>query len=212
MTLLKRCAVPAMKSEHSPRRQNRALRISGTVLLWLSLIGFVWIMGGAVAYGWLQHADHYGSTFAAFAKWYYVLAGGMTAAAVLYAFRRDLIAALLGIVSYVPMLGILLRAISIAEENGWTGQTEQSFGRNAATVWRNGMMWNAVPLLLLLLLTLTRFFSYEAAAQRKAKREAAESRPAPSVFDDPADPARGDSTADAPARQHSAENAADRVE
>ena len=110
------------------------------------------------------------------------LAGGMTAAVILYFCRKDLIAAILGTVCYIPMLCILLRAMQIAEQNGWSGQTEQRFGISAATVWRNACAPNVLTLLLLLALALTRYFSYDAAVQRRAKREAEDNAPAPSIL------------------------------
>lgn len=144
-------------------------------------------MGGAVAYGWLIHAGHYGAPFSALAKWYFACAGGMTIAVILYLCRRDLAAAILGTASWIPMLTVLLKAMHLAEINSWSGQTERSFARNASEVWRNGMMWNAVPLMLLLLLTLTRYFSYDAAVGRKKRRQKREARryaPAQSILED----------------------------
>ena len=170
----------------------------------LLLLLFVWLLGGAVAGGWIMHADHYGAEFAAFGKWYFALAGAMTLAVILCFLRRDLPAALLGTAAYLPMLGILLKAISIADSYGWSGQTEQSFGRAASTVWRNGMMWNAVPLLLLMLLTLTRFFSYDAITQRRAKRDADENRPLPPILSDDTESAQQNSTVVSPSRHRDA--------
>lgn len=163
---------------------KKILRISGNIALVLSLLLLTWLLGGAVAYGWITHADHYGAVFRAYGGWYFAGAGGMTLAAVLYFCRRDLAAAICGAVSYLPVLTVLLRAMNAAEQAGWTGQTEQSFGRSAAAVWRNGMMPCAVTLALLLLLTLTRWFSYDAAVQRRAKRAAADAEPAPSILGD----------------------------
>ena len=163
------------------------LRIAGGIALIVSLLLCTWLLGGSVAYGWILHSDHYGAEFAAYGKWTLGLAGGMTLAAMLYFLRRDLSAAAVGLLSYLPSLMILLRAMNAAERAGWAGQTEASFGRNAAEVWRNGGMWNAVTLVLLLLLALTRWFSYDAAAARAARRAAkqrAEDAPAPSILSD----------------------------
>ncbi|HBI84747.1 MAG TPA: hypothetical protein DDX71_00450 [Ruminococcus sp.] len=163
---------------------KKKLRIIGNIAMVLSLLLLTWLMGGAVAYGWMAHADHYGAVFRTYSIWYFAGAGGMTFAALLYFCRKDLAAAICGAVSYLPVLTVLLRAMNAAETAGWSGQTEQSFGRNAAAVWRNGMMPCAVTLALLLLLTLTRWFSYDAAVQRRAKREAADAEPAPSILGD----------------------------
>lgn len=172
-----------MQTKHALRSTDRALRCVGNVLLVLSLLLFVWVTGGAVAYGWILHADSYGAAFAAYGRLYFAAAGLMTLAAVCYFVRLDLPAAAMGGVSYVTMLLLLLKAIGIAEKNGWAGQTEQSFARTAASVWRSGMMWDFIPLLLLLLLTLTRFFSYEASVQRAQKKNAS----APSILADDAE-------------------------
>ena len=46
-----------------PMRQTvrkSALRRIGNILLVLTLLLFVWLTGGAAAYGWMLHADHYG--------------------------------------------------------------------------------------------------------------------------------------------------------
>ncbi len=174
-----------MKKTASPAR--RVLRVLGSIALVLSLLIFTWLMNGGAAYGWLLNADHYGAPFAAFGGWTIALAAGMTAAVILYFCKADLVAAILGAVCYVPMLGILLRAMQIAETNGWSGVTEKSFGVTAAAVWRNACAPNAVTLILLLLLTLTRFLSYDAAVKRQAKREAKrakENAPAPSILGD----------------------------
>ena len=171
-----------------PRREHRALRITGNVLLIITLLLFVWLTGGAVAYGWIIHANSYGAAFAEYGRCYFAAAGIMTLGTVLYYLRRDLPAA--------------------AEENGWAGQTEQSFARTAASVWRDGMMWDFVPLILLLLLTLTRFFSYDASvkrAEKRAAREQAENASAPSILADDADFGERHSTASADTRQDSAE-------
>lgn len=157
---------------------KKTLRIIGNIALVLSLLLLTWMLGGAVAYGWMLHADHYGAAFDAYGKWYFAGAGGMTLAAVLYFCRKDLPAAICGAVSYLPMLTVLLRAVNAAEDYGWSGQTEMSFALRASEVWRSGMAPGAATLILLLLLTLTRWFSYEAAVQRRTKRDA----PAPSIL------------------------------
>lgn len=195
------------------RPPHKGLRITGTVLLILSLLMFVWVMGGAVAYGWILHADHYGAAFAAYGKCYFAAAGGMTLAVILCLCKKDLPAIVLGILSYVPMLMLMLKAIGIAEEYGWSGQTEQSFGRNASMVWRNGMMWNAVPLILLLVLCLTRWLSYDASArraQKRAEKEAAENAAAPSILADTAETAVQSPTPVPMLRQKAAKTAANR--
>ena len=173
-------------------KQQKLLRTAGAVLLVLSLGAFVWLTGGAVACGWILHADHYGAAFAAYGKLYFAAAGVITAGVILYLCKKDLPAMLCGAAGWLTTLILLLKAIGIADENGWTGQTEQSFGRNASAVWRNGMMWNFVPLLLLLMLCLTRWLSDDAKAARAAKRaekEQAENAPAPSVLADQAETA-----------------------
>ena len=148
------------------------LRTLGAMLLLFSLAAFVWLTGGAVAYGWMLHADHYGAAFSAYGKIYFAAAGLMTAGSVLYFCKKDLPAILCGTAGWLTTLILLLKAIGIADENGWVGQTEQSFGRNASAVWRNGMMWNFIPLLLLLALALTRWLSYDAKVRRAQKRAA----------------------------------------
>lgn len=165
----------------------RVLRILFNFALLLSLLGCTWLLCGAVAAGWIMHADHYGEAFALYGYWLLGLAGGMTAAVILYFCRLDLIAAVLGTVCCVPMAGIVLHAMEIAEQYGWSGQTEQSFGVNAAEVWRSALIPNLFTLGLLLLLTLTRYFSYDARAKRKLRRDAREkeeNRPAPSILGD----------------------------
>lgn len=179
----------------------------------MTLLLFVWLMSGAVAYGWILHSDHYGAAFDAYGKCYFGFAGAMTLAVLLYYFRRDLWAAVLGLMSYLLMLWLLLKATGLADEYGWTGQTEQSFGRNAATVWRNGMMWNAVPFLLLMLLCLTRFFSYEAAskrAQKRAEKAAAENASAPSILGGDSTHSAGHATENPPLRQDPVKTAGNR--
>ncbi len=166
-------------------RPHSALRTAALLVLAVTLLFCVWLTGGAVAYGWIEHADHYGSEFAAYGKIYYAAGGLMSLGAALYLFRLDLPALILDVCAYVPMLVILLRAMNTAEENGWSGQTEASFGMQAAEKWRNGMMWNAVPFLLLAILSLTRFFSHDARVQRHERfmeKERERSRPAPSIL------------------------------
>lgn len=170
-------------------RQNRIhlLRTAGCVLLILSLLLGTWLIGGAVAWGWIAHSAHYGTAFrtAGIAVW--ILNGGMTAAVILCLLRHDAAAAVSGAVCGLCLLGIMLCAISAAETNGWSGQTEASFGRQAAAVWRRGLSGNLLTLLLLLVLSLTRFFSADAAAaraQRRRLREQAADIPAPSILDD----------------------------
>ena len=175
------------KQTQKPQPKHRGLRILGGIVLIASLLFCVWLMGGAVAYGWISHADHYGAAFAAYGKWYYVSAGCMTAAVILYYCRQDLCAAILDVLAYVPMLVLMLTAMNRAETNDWVGQTEASFGRSAAQVWRNGMMWNALPFALLLILALTRYFSYDAAVRRREKRAEKERKlnmAAPSILGD----------------------------
>lgn len=172
----------------------------------MSLLFCVWLTGGAVAAGWIQHADHYGAAFAAYGKCYFAAASIMTLGVLLYFLRLDLPAAIFGCAGYLPTLILLLKAINTAEENGWAGQTEYSIARTAASVWRSGMMWDFVPLLLLLLLTLTRFFSYDASvrrAEKRAERARAENAPAPSILADDAGFGRQHSTASAPSCQQS---------
>ena len=167
------------------KRPHSALRTAGLIVLIVTLLFCVWLTGGAVAYGWISHADHYGSEFAAYGRFYYILGGLMSLGAALYLFRLDLPALILDVCAYVPMLVILLRAMNTAEENGWSGQTEASFGRQAAAQWRNGMMWNAVPFLLLAVLSLTRFLSQDERVRRAEERRARErelNRPAPSLL------------------------------
>lgn len=166
-----------MKSPHTNRQ--RRLRVLGGIALVLSLLLCTWLMNGAAAYGWILHADHYGAAFAAYGGWMLALAGGMTLAVILYFCRQDLIAAILGTLCYLPMLGILLRVMQIAETNGWSGQTEMRFGVSAASVWRNACAPNVLTLILLLVLALTRRFSQDETEKRRAK----ESEPAPSILD-----------------------------
>ncbi len=178
-------------------KQQKLLRTAGAVLLVLSLAVFVWLTGGAVAYGWLLHADHYGAAFSGYGKLYFAAAGAMTAGVILYFCKKDLPAAFCGAAGWLTTLILMLNAIGIAEKNGWTGQTAQSFGRNAAAVWRTGMMWNFVPLLLLLLLCMTRRFSDTEKAKR-AEKARAENAAAPSILADEAETA-GQMPTDSPA-------------
>ena len=131
------------------------LRITGNVLLVLTLLLFVWLTGGAAAYGWILHADHYGREFAFYGACYYLCAGCMTVAVILYFCRRNRMAALLGLISWLPVPVLLLITVRKAALYGWSGQTAQSFGRTAAAVWRGAMLGTAVPAALLLLLALT---------------------------------------------------------
>lgn len=131
------------------------LRTSGNVLLVLTLLLFVWLTGGAAAYGWMLHADHYGQEFAFYGACYYLCACCMTAAVILYFCRRNRIAALLGLLGWLPVPALLLITVRKAAQYGWSGQTAQSFGRTAAAVWRSALLGTAIPAALLLLLALT---------------------------------------------------------
>ena len=111
----------------------------------------------------------------------------MTAGTVLYLLRRDLLPAVFGGAALCVMLCVMLAAVHTAEVNGWSGQTESSFGRQAASVWRNGLLAGMIPAALLTALSLTRFFSYDAAVRRrnrKAAKEERENAPAPSILGD----------------------------
>jgi hypothetical protein len=163
---------------------SSALRITGGVLLAVSLIFCTWIVTGAVAYGWISHADHYGGAFRVYGILILVCCALLTAGAVLYFCRLNLLPAILGGAALLGMLCILLPAMSAAEQNGWSGQTAESFGRQASVVWRNGILRNLIPAGLLLLLSLTRFFSYDAAVRRRKRREKQENTPAPSILGD----------------------------
>lgn len=180
----------------------RGLRIAGFVLLVLSLC-WCWVTGAAVAYGWIAHADHYGAVFRGYGITVFIGLGLLTLGAVLCACRRDLPAAVCGTAGAVPVFTVLLLSMQKAEENSWSGQTAQSFGRQASAVWRNGLAPVLLPLLLLLLLALTRFFSYSARTERAQKRDARENRPAPSIL--------GGST-DAPLREDATKTPANRQE
>ncbi|MCR4759084.1 MAG: hypothetical protein K5705_02210 [Oscillospiraceae bacterium] len=141
-----------------PMRQTvrkSALRRIGNILLVLTLLLFVWLTGGAAAYGWMLHADHYGQAFAFYGAYYYLCACYMTAAVIFYFCRRNRIAALLGLLGWLPVPVLLLITVQKAALYGWSGQTAQSFGRTAAAVWRGAMLGTAIPAALLLLLALT---------------------------------------------------------
>ena len=171
-----------------PRRSSRAgkiFRVLGCVALVLSLLVCTWLMNGMTAYGWMLNSGSYGAAFSAYGGWTLALAGGMTVAVVLCLCKIDLPAAILGTGCYAGMLCILLRVLHIAEEYGWSGQTEKSFGITAAEVWKNACTPNILTVLLLLILTLTHFFSYDAAVRRKQKRDRKNQRenaPAPSIL------------------------------
>lgn len=163
----------------------RWLRTIGNVLLVIALIVFPLFLSSLVAAGWLINAESYGAPFHAYGIWMLILEGVMLAAVVLYFCKCDIAAVIAGILSYLPMLWITLNAVSIAEENGWSGQTAASFGRNAFTVWRDGLVGNAVPFALLLILAISRFLSYDAVVrrqQRKDAKEAERNQKAPSIL------------------------------
>ena len=163
-----------------------ALRMTGTVLLILSLLLLTWLLPWQGSKGWLLHADNYGAGFRISAYLVRGCSGLVTAGVLLYLLRKDLIAAVLGTVSGVTVLAVLLRAMQIAEERGWSGRTEASFGLQAATVWRNGLAPSFATVVLLLLLALTRYFSLSERALRQQKRDAkerAENASAPSILD-----------------------------
>lgn len=161
---------------------NKPLRSAGGVLLVLSVLFCTWVMGGAVAYGWIAHADHYGAAFRTMGSAVFVCSGVMTLGTVLYFCRRDFAAAVCGAAGFLPLLCILLRAMHIAEAQSWSGQTAQSFGRQAADVWRNGLGWNALPFALLMLLALTRYFSADEKSRRAERRRKRDEAPAPSIL------------------------------
>ena len=156
----------------------------GDAALTVTLIFCTWLVTGAVAYGWLSHADHYGSAFRAYGVLMFGFCGLLTVGVMLYLLRYELPAAVFGGIALAGMLVLMLLAMSAAERNGWSGQTEGSFGRQASVVWRNGILPNLIPVGLLLTLSLTRFFSSDAAAERRKKREKEENAPAPSILDD----------------------------
>ena len=155
------------------------------IALILSLLFCTWLTGGATAWGWIAHADHYGAAFRLAGIAVFAANCGMTAAVLLCLFRRDPAAAVTGTVCGLALLVIMLFAVSAAERNGWSGQTEAHFSRQASAVWRRGLGSNLLTLFLLLLLSLTRFFSADAAAERAARRRRRAEReqaPAPSVL------------------------------
>lgn len=155
---------------HIGSSKAHPFQTAGRIALILSLLLCTWLTGGAVAWGWIAHAGHYGDIFRLAGIAVFALNTGMTAAVLLHLLRHDLAAAVLGTVCGTALLLIAVLAVSAAERNGWSGQTEASFGRSAAAVWRRGLSGNLLTLLLLLLLTLTRFFSADAAAERAERR------------------------------------------
>lgn len=166
-----------MKVSPQPKEKKRSLkwlRTAGNILLVLALIVFPLFLSSLVAAGWLINAESYGAPFGTYGVWMLILEGVMLAAVVLYFCKCDIAAVLTGIVSYLPMLWLTLQAVSIAEENGWSGQTAANFGRNAFAVWRDGLVGNAVPFVLLLVLAITRYLSYESVVRRQQRREAKE--------------------------------------
>ncbi len=186
-----------------PHAESSGLRIAGGIVLIVSLLFCVWLMGGAVAYNWFAH--DYGKAIRFFGKCYYVLAGMMTAGVILYFCKCDLPALILDAAGYVPIRIFLLIAMQKAEKNGWSGQTEASFGLQAADKWHTGMMWTALPFLLLLVLALTRFRSQDEKVRRHAKRQLRENernRPAPSILGGETE--RPDPAESAPIRQTAA--------
>lgn len=161
------------------------LRVAGNILLVITLIVFPLFLSSLVAAGWLINAESYGAPFFAYGVWLLIFEGVLLIAAILYFCKLDLAAMLTGILSYLPMLWITMKAVSIAEEMGWSGQTESNFGRNAFTVWRDGLVGNAIPFALLLILASSRFLSYEAVVkrqQKKEQKEAQRNRKAPSIL------------------------------
>lgn len=161
------------------------LRIVGNILLVITLIVFPLFLSSLVAAGWLINAESYGAPFFAYGVWLLIFEGVLLLAVILYFCKLDMAAIIGAVISYLPMLWITMKAVSIAEKNGWVGQTEESFGRNAFTVWRDGLIGNAVPVALLLLLAATRYLSYEAVVKRQQKKDrkkAEENRKAPSIL------------------------------
>lgn len=146
-----------------------AWRVPAGILLAVTLGFFVLVMTGAVAAGWLMHADHYGAAFRVYGILALAAAAVLTLSAVLCLLRFDRPALILAAAGYLPLLVIMLLAVGRAEAAGWAGQSAASFGRTAASVWRNGMIWDFVPFLLVLLLSLTRYFSYDNRQHRAAK-------------------------------------------
>lgn len=177
-----------MKMPKPPAKANRSLRwlrTVGNILLVITLVAFPLFLSSLVAAGWLINAESYGAPFFAYGVWMLILEGVMLAAVILYFCKCDIAAVITGILSYLPMLWIMLNAVSIAEKNGWSGQTAANFGRNAFAVWRDGLIGNAIPFALLLLLAITRFLSYDAVVrrqQRKNAKEAARNQKAPSIL------------------------------
>lgn len=161
------------------------LRIVGNILLVATLIVFPLFLSSLVAAGWLIHAESYGAPFFAYGVWLLIFEGVLLLTVILYFCKLDMAAILGAVISYLPMLWISMKAVSIAEENGWVGQTEESFGRNAFTVWRDGLIGNVIPVALLLLLATTRYLSYDAVVKRQQKKDrkkAEENRKAPSIL------------------------------
>lgn len=173
------------QSSESPTRRRHILRTIGNALLIASLLVFPCCLTGLVCSGWISHADHYGAEFRTYGIWMLLLSGGMTLAVILYCLHKDLAAAICGALSYLPGLALMGHAVQIAEQMGWTGQTAANFGKNAADVWTNGLAGNAIPFVLLLLLSLTRFLSYDEIlrrAEHKAQKIAKDNAPAPSIL------------------------------
>ena len=163
-------------------KTRRKWRIAAGILLFLSLAWCVWIMTCSAAAGWLMHADHYGAEFRIYGIVTLISAAFITAAALLCCLRLDIPAAVLAVLGWMPTLTIMLIVCRRAEEAGWSGQTVVSFGRTAALVWREALMWDFVPAGLTVLLSLTRYFSYDNRIQRAAKKTASEQN-APSILD-----------------------------
>ncbi len=147
------------------------LRRIGNIVLVISLLIFPLFLSSLIASGWLMHADHYGAPFQAFGIWMLICEALLTVAVILYFCKRDLAAAVLGSGSYLPMLYITMRAVELAREQGWTGQTAANFGQNAFAVWRDGLLGNIIPVVLLLVLAITRYLSYESVVRRKQRKE-----------------------------------------
>lgn len=177
---------PQSKSpEKSHKTLLYTLRIVGNILLVATLIVFPLFLSSLVAAGWLINAESYGAPFFAYGVWLLIFEGVLLIAVILYFCKLDMAAIIGAVISYLPMLWITMKTVAIAEENGWVGQTEESFGRNAFTVWRDGLIGNAIPVALLLLLAVTRYLSYEAVVkrqQRKDRKKAEENRKAPSIL------------------------------
>ena len=166
-------------------RLSLVLRRIGNVLLVISLLVFPLFLSSLIASGWLMHADHYGAPFQSFGIWMLICEGLLTVAVILYFCKLDLAAAVLGSGAYLPMLYITMRAVELAQEQGWTGQTAANFGQNASAVWRDGLLGIAIPVMLLLILAITRYLSYESVVRRKQRKEAklhAEQQKAPGIL------------------------------